>query len=111
LSPTTRRTARTYFRCGKDGYKDSYKHRSIKDGKYRSRSDHKHKNKHKDERRSRKKYGRGRKTRVMVGASDIDFSSAYSSSSSSSSNDEGDLRKNKKASKNLRGLSCFAGDG
>jgi hypothetical protein len=47
----------------------------------------------------------------MVGASDIDSSSAYSSSSSSSSEDEGDRRKNKKASKNLSGLSCFTGDG
>jgi DNA repair exonuclease SbcCD ATPase subunit len=47
----------------------------------------------------------------MVGASDIDSSSAYSSLSSSSSEDEGDRRKNKKASKNLSGLSCFAGDG
>jgi hypothetical protein len=47
----------------------------------------------------------------MVGASDVDSRSAYSSSSSSSSEDEGDQRKNKKASKNLRGLSCFTGDG
>jgi hypothetical protein len=47
----------------------------------------------------------------MVGASDVNSSSAYSSSSSSSSEDEGDRRKNKKASKNLSGLSCFAGDG
>jgi hypothetical protein len=47
----------------------------------------------------------------MVGASDINSSSTYSSSSLSSSEDEGDRRKNKKASKNLSGLSCFAGDG
>jgi hypothetical protein len=47
----------------------------------------------------------------MVGASDVDSSSAYSSSSSSSSEDEGDRHKNKKASKNLSGLSYFAGDG
>jgi hypothetical protein len=122
----TRRTTRTCFQCGKQGhfvadclekienkddYKDGYKHQSSKDGKYRSRRDHKHKNKHKDERRSRKKDGRSRKTRAMVGASDIDSSSTYSSSTSSSSEDEGDRRKNKKASKNLSGLSFFAGDG
>jgi hypothetical protein len=47
----------------------------------------------------------------MVGASDINSSSTYSSSSLSSSEDEGDRRKNKRASKNLSGLSCFAGDG
>jgi hypothetical protein len=47
----------------------------------------------------------------MVGASDVDSSSVYSSSSSSSSEDEGDHCKNKKASKNLSGLSCFVGDG
>jgi hypothetical protein len=47
----------------------------------------------------------------MVGVSDINSSSAYSSSSSSSSEDEGDGHKNKKASKNLSGLSYFAGDG
>jgi hypothetical protein len=47
----------------------------------------------------------------MVRASDVDSSSAYSSSSSSSSEDEGDKCKNKKASKNLSGLSCFTGDG
>jgi hypothetical protein len=47
----------------------------------------------------------------MVGASDVDSCSAYSTSSSSSSEDEGDRRKNKKSSKNLSGLSCFAGDG
>jgi thymidine kinase len=65
-----RRTARTCFQCGKpghfiidylektenkDGYKDSYNHRSSKDDKYRSRCNHKHKNKHKDEQRSRMK--------------------------------------------------------
>jgi hypothetical protein len=44
----------------------------------------------------------------MVGASDTDSSSAYSSSSSSSSEDEGYRCKNKKSSKNLSGLSCFA---
>jgi hypothetical protein len=64
-----------------------------------------------DERRLRKKDSRGRKARAMVRASDIDSSSAYSSSSSSSSEDEGDHLNNKKASKNLSGLSCFAGDG
>jgi hypothetical protein len=47
----------------------------------------------------------------MVGASDVDSSSAYSTSSSSSSEGEGDRRKNKKSSKNLSGLSCFARDG
>jgi hypothetical protein len=47
----------------------------------------------------------------MVGASDVDSSFAYSTSSSSSSEDEGDRRKNKKLSKNLSGLSCFARDG
>jgi hypothetical protein len=46
----------------------------------------------------------------MVGASDVDSSSAYSTSSSSNSEDEGDRRKNKKLSKNLSGLSCFARD-
>jgi hypothetical protein len=91
--------------------KDDYKHRSSKDGKYRSRHDHNHKNKHKDERQSRKKDGHSRKARAMVRASDVDSSSAYSSSSWSSSEDEGDRRKNKKASKNLSGLSCFTGDG
>jgi hypothetical protein len=35
----------------------------------------------------------------------------YSTSSSSSSEDEGDRRKGRKSSKNLRGLSCFARDG
>ena len=58
----TRRTARTCFQFGKPGHfiadcpkkmenKDSYKHRSKTEGKYRSRRDHKHKhkNKHKDE--------------------------------------------------------------
>jgi hypothetical protein len=48
---------------------------------------------------------------MMVRASDVNSSSAYSSSSLSSSEDEGDWCKNKKASKNLSGLSCFAGDG
>jgi hypothetical protein len=71
----------------------------------------KHKNKYKDEQRSRKKDGHGRKVRAMLGASDVDSSSAYSSSSSCSSQDEGDQRNNKKASKNLSGLSCFTGDG
>jgi hypothetical protein len=47
----------------------------------------------------------------MVGASDVDSSSAYSTLSSSSSEDEGDRCKNKKSSKNLSGLSCFARDG
>jgi hypothetical protein len=47
----------------------------------------------------------------MVGASDVDCISTYSSSSSSSSEDEGVRRKNKKLSKNLRGLSCYARDG
>jgi DNA repair exonuclease SbcCD ATPase subunit len=47
----------------------------------------------------------------MVGASNVDSSSAYSSSSSSSSEHEGDRCKNKKASKNLSGLSYFARDG
>jgi hypothetical protein len=47
----------------------------------------------------------------MVGASDVDSSSAYSTSSSSSCEDEGDRRQNKKLSKNLSGLSCFARDG
>jgi hypothetical protein len=122
----TRRTARTCFRCGKpchfvtdclekmeskDNYKDDYKHRSSKDDKYRSRCDHKHKNKNKDERWSRKKDGRGMKARAMLGATDVDSNSAYSSSSSSSCEDEGDQCKNRKASKNLSGLSCYAGDG
>jgi hypothetical protein len=47
----------------------------------------------------------------MVGESDVNSSSTYSSSSLSSSEDEGDQRKNKKASKNLSVLSCFVGDG
>jgi hypothetical protein len=47
----------------------------------------------------------------MVGASDIDSSSTYSTSSSSSSEDEGDRRKDRKSSRNLSGLSCFARDG
>jgi hypothetical protein len=45
------------------------------------------------------------------GPSDGQTSSAYSSSSLSSSEDEGDRHKNKMASKNLRGFSCFTGDG
>jgi hypothetical protein len=118
-----RRNTRTCFQCGKQGHfiaycpekvekKDSYKHKSRMDGKYRSRREHKskHKNKYKDERRSRKKESRG-KARAMLGASDVDSSSAYSTSSSSSSEDEGDRRKNKKSSNNLSGLSCFARDG
>jgi hypothetical protein len=55
-----RRTTQTCFQCGKPEHfvadcpektenKDGYKHRSSKDGKYRSRRDHKHKNKHMDE--------------------------------------------------------------
>jgi hypothetical protein len=118
----TRRTTRTCFQCGKPGHfvadcsektenKDGYRHRSSKDGKYRSRRDHKHKNKHKDELWLRKRDGRGRKARAMVGTSDVDSSSAYASSSSSSREDEGDRRKNKKASKNLSGFNCFVGDG
>jgi hypothetical protein len=113
-----RRNTRTCFQCGKPGHfvaycpekvenKDSYKHKSKTDGKYRSRRDHK--GKHKDERRSRKKESRG-KARAMVGVSDVDSSSAYSTSSSSSSEDEGDQRKGRKSSKNLSGLSCFARD-
>jgi Pyruvate/2-oxoacid:ferredoxin oxidoreductase delta subunit len=47
----------------------------------------------------------------MVGASDVDSNFAYSSSSSSSNEDQGDWRKNKKASKNSSVLSCFAGYG
>jgi hypothetical protein len=47
----------------------------------------------------------------MVGVSDVDSSSANSSSSLSSSEDEGDRCKNKKSSKNLSGLSCYARDG
>jgi hypothetical protein len=118
-----RRNTRTCFQCGKPGHffadcpekvenKDGYKHKPRNDGKYWSRRDHKskHKNKYKDERRSRKKDSRG-KARAMVGASDVDSSSAYSTSSSSSSEDEGDRCKNKKSSKNLSGLSCFARDG
>jgi hypothetical protein len=117
-----RRNTRTCFQCGKPGHfiadcpekvenKDSYKHKSKTDGKYRSRHDHKneHNGKNKDERRSRKE-SRG-KARAMVGASDVDSSSAYSASSSSSSEDEGDRRKGRKSSKNLSGLSCFARDG
>jgi hypothetical protein len=114
---------RTCFQCGKPRHfvancpekvenKDGYKHKSRTDGKYRSKRHHKskHKNKHKDERRSMKKESGG-KARVMVGASDVDSSSAYSTSSSSSSGDEGDRRKDRKFSKNLSGLSCFARDG
>jgi hypothetical protein len=118
-----RRNTRTCFQCGKPGHfvadcskkvenKDSYKHKSRMDGKYWSRHDDKskHKTKHMDERRSRKKESRG-KARVMVGASDVDSSSASSTSSSSSSEDEGDRHKNRKSSKNLSGLSCFARNG
>jgi hypothetical protein len=118
-----RRNTRTCFQCGKLGHfvadcpekvenKDGYKHKSRTDGKYRSRRNHKSKqtNKYKDERRSRKKESQGR-ARAMVGARDVDSSSAYSTTSSSSSEDEGDSRKNKKSSKNLSGLSCFARDG
>jgi hypothetical protein len=118
-----RRNTKTYIQCSKPGHfvadcpekvenRDSYKHRSKTNGKYRSRRDHKskHKGKRKDERRSRKKESRG-KAQVMVGASDIDSSSAYSTSSSSSSEDEGDHRKDRKSSRNMSGLSCFARDG
>jgi hypothetical protein len=47
----------------------------------------------------------------MVGASDVDSNSTYSTSSSSSSEDEGDHRKDRKSSRNLSRLSCFARDG
>jgi hypothetical protein len=47
----------------------------------------------------------------MVGARDVNCNSVYSTSSSRSSEDEGDRHKNKKSSKNLSGLSCFARDG
>jgi hypothetical protein len=47
----------------------------------------------------------------MVGASDVDSSYAYYTSSSSSSEDEGDRCKDRKSSRNLSGLSCFARDG
>jgi hypothetical protein len=63
-----RRNTRACFQCGKPEHfvtdcpekvenKDSYKHKSKTDGKYRSRRDHKskHKNKTEDERRLRKK--------------------------------------------------------
>jgi hypothetical protein len=118
-----RTNKRTCFQCNKPGHfvadcpekvenRDSYKHKSKMEGKYRSRRDHKHnhKSKHKDERRPRKKDGRG-KARAMVRASDVDSSSAYSTSSSSTSEDEGDQRKGRKSSKNLSGVSCFASDG
>jgi hypothetical protein len=118
-----RRNTKTCFQCGKPGHfvadcpekaenKDGYKHKPRMDGKYHSRCDHKskHKNKYKDKRRSRKKESQG-KAQAMVGVSDVNSSSAYSTSSSSSSEDEGDHRKNKKSSKNLSGLSCFARDG
>jgi hypothetical protein len=62
-----RKNMRTCLQCGKPGHfvadcpekvenKDGYKHKSRKDGKYRSRrvNKSKYKNKHKDERRSRK---------------------------------------------------------
>jgi hypothetical protein len=110
-----RRNTRICFQCGKPGHfvadfpekfenKDSYKHKSKTDGKYRSRRDHKskHKSKRKDESRG--------KARAMVGASDVDSSSVYSTLSSSSSEDEGDHRKGRKSSKNLSGLSCFTRD-
>jgi hypothetical protein len=114
-----RRNTRTCFQCGKPGHfivdclekvenRDNYKHKSKTDGKYRSRHDHK--SKHKDERESREKESRG-KARAMVGASDVDSSSAYSTSSSSGSEDEGDHRKDRKSSRNLSRLSCFARDG
>jgi hypothetical protein len=68
-----RRNTRTFFQCSKLGHivadcpekvenKDSYKHKSKTDGKYRLRCDHKskHKVKRKDERRLRKKESRGK---------------------------------------------------
>jgi hypothetical protein len=110
-----RRNTRTCFQCGKPGHfvtdcpekvenRDSYKHKSRNDGKYRSWRDHnsKYKNKHKDERQSRKKESQGN-ARAMVGASDVDSNSVYSTSSSSCGEDEGDRRKGKKLSKNLSG--------
>jgi hypothetical protein len=118
----TRKNPQTCFQCSKPGQfvadclekmesKDGYKHRSSKEGKYRSRRGNNHKNKHKDERRSRKKNGHGSKARAMARASDVDSSSAYSSSSSISSEDEGDWCKSKKSSKNFSGLSCYTRDG
>jgi hypothetical protein len=115
-----RRNTRRCFQCGEQGHfvadclekvenKDSYKHKSKTDGKYRDHKS-KHKCKHKDEQRSRKKESRG-KARAMVGETDVDSSSAYSTSSSSNNEDEGDRRKGRKSSKNLSGLSCFARDG
>jgi hypothetical protein len=117
-----RRNMRTYFQSDKPGHfvvdcpekvenKDSYKHKSKTDGKYRSRRDHKskHKGKRKDKRRSMKKESRG-KARAMAGASDVDSSFSYSISSLSSSEDEGDCLKDRKSSRKLSGLSCFARD-
>jgi hypothetical protein len=95
-----RRNTRTCFQCGKPGHftadcmenvenKDSYKHKSRTDGKYRSRRDHKskHKNKHKDERRSRKK-ARSREKRKR--SSYIESDSEDTSSSSSDEDEEDD---------------------
>jgi hypothetical protein len=90
--------------------KDNYNHQSKTESKYRLRRYRKNKHKNKDERRSWKKDIHNKKVRAMVGASNVNSSSAYSSSSSSRSEDEGDRRKNKKGSKNLSGLSCFARD-
>jgi hypothetical protein len=118
-----RRNTRTCFQCGKPGHfvadcpekvenKDSYKHKSKTDGKYRSRRDYKskHKSKHKNEQQSRKKKSRG-KARAMVGVSGVDSIFVYSTSSTSNSEDEGDRRQGRNSSKNLSGLSCFARDG